>query len=168
MFDTNSNSSTPQSGIPQDLKSDREDGLIEFEKIQQMRPKDFTPTLRNAKSKALKSSFIVYNSSTVTSKLFLRDITPTSTLSALLFGGPLSYDLSSISSGRQSPGIVLDNWLPIKTWSKNAVLIKELRLLLDQVIKLKLEDPSYSSNKENKKGDDVLELVDLILKTDSK
>ncbi len=168
MFDTNSNSSTPQSGILQDLKSDREDGLIEFEKIQQLRPKDFTPTLRNAKSKALKSSFIVYNSSTVTSKLFLRDITPTSTLSTLLFGGPLSYDLSSISSGRQSPGIVLDNWLPIKTWSKNAVLIKELRLLLDQVIKLKLEDPSYSSNKENKKGDDVLELVDLILKTDAK
>jgi len=167
MFDTSSNTSSPQNGSTEELKSEREDGLIEFEKLQQ-RPKDFTPTLKTAKNKAVKSSFIVYNSSTVTSRLFLRDITPTTTLSTLLFGGPLSYDLSSISSGRQSPGIVLDNWLPIKTWSKNAVLIKELRILLDQVIKMKLENPSDFSNKENHKGDDVLELVDLILKSDNK
>lgn len=167
LFDTNSNSSSTQTDFLQDVKSEREDGLIEFEKLQQ-RSKDFIPTLKNAKSKALKSTFIVYNSSTVTSKLFLRDITPTTTLSTLLFGGPLSYDLSSVSSGRQSPGIVLDGWLPIKTWSKNAVLVKELRILLDQVIKMKLEDPSYSSSKENKKGEDVLELVDLILRTDNK
>lgn len=166
LFDTSSNSS-PQSGLPEDLKSEREDGLIEFEKLQQ-RSIDFIPSLKSAKNRALKSSFVIYNSSTVTSKLFLRDITPTTTLSTLLFGGPLSYDLSSISSGKQSPGIVLDNWLPIKTWSKNAVLIKELRLLLDQVIKMKLEDPSYSSNKIEGKGEDVLELIDLILKTDIK
>lgn len=166
LFDTSSNNS-PQSGILDDLKSEREDGLIEFEKLQQ-RSIDFTPSLKSAKNRALKSSFVIYNSSTVTSKLFLRDITPTTTLSTLLFGGPLSYDLSSFSSGKQSPGIILDSWLPIKTWSKNAVLIKELRLLLDQVIKMKLEDPSYSSNKVEGKGEDILELIDMILKTDIK
>ncbi|CCH47037.1 hypothetical protein BN7_6646 [Wickerhamomyces ciferrii] len=165
MFDTSSGTSTPQNIVPSDYKTDREDGLVDFGVLQQ-RQIDFTPQLKSAKNKAIKSPFVVYNSSSLTSKLFLRDVTPTSTLSTLLFGGPLSYDLNSVSSGKTSPGIVLDSWLPIKTWCKNAVLVKELRLLLDQVIKSKLENPEYSSSKSSDQNNEVLDLVNLVLNID--
>lgn len=145
----------------EDLKKN-EDGLIDFEKLQSVKI-DLTPQVKKYKSTATKAQFIIYNSSTVTSKLYLRDITPISTLSTLLFGGPISYDLSTILSGHSSPGIVLDSWLPIKTWCKNAVLIKELRVLVDNTIKEQLENPSYNQSKDEFKESNVLQLIDTIL-----
>ena len=94
----------------------------------------------NSKVPLLKIPFVVFSSSQVTSKLYLRDITPTTILGLLLFGGPIHYDISYSS---HSPGIVVDNWLPIRTWCKNGVLIKELRTLLDLAIECELENPKY-------------------------
>jgi HrpA-like RNA helicase len=139
-----------------------EDGLIDFDKLQGVNI-DLTPQAKKYKSNATKAQFIIYNSSTVTNKLYLRDITPTSTLSTLLFGGPISYDLSTITSGRPSPGIVLDSWLPVKTWSKNAVLIKELRVLVDNAIKEQLENPSYNQTDREYKENNVLHLIETVL-----
>ena len=108
-----------------------------------------------------KFPFVVFNSSQVTSKLFLREITPTTTLSLLLFGGPISYE---VNGSEHSPGIVLDSWLPIRTWCKNGVLIKELRTLLDQAIRDKLENPNYSgTNKNVEKPNAVLSLVERLV-----
>lgn len=165
LFDTsNKELSQVQLKELEELKSEREDGLIEFEKLQQIKV-DLTPRVPSSKSRVLRQSFVVYNASSVTSKLLLRDITPTTTLSTLLFGGPFSYDLSSVSAGKQSPGIVLDSWLPIKTWSKNAVLVKELRKMLDMAIKEKLENPSYDASMSSA-SDDVLLLIDSLLETE--
>lgn len=108
-----------------------------------------------------KSPFVVFNSSQLTNKLYLRDVTPTSTLSLLLLGGPIAYD---VTGDGHSPGIVLDSWLPIRTWCKNGVLIKELRSLLDQTIKAKLENPQYASKSYSpSKADKILKAVENIL-----
>lgn len=112
----------------------------------------------------LKSPFIAFNSSQVTNKLYLREVTPTSTLSLLLLGGQLNYD---VSEDEHSPGIVLDSWLPIRTWCKNGVLIKELRSLLDQAIKEKLENPEYatvtSAHENIEKANQILHLVENLI-----
>ncbi|CAB4256187.1 similar to Saccharomyces cerevisiae YLR419W Putative helicase with limited sequence similarity to human Rb protein [Maudiozyma barnettii] len=112
----------------------------------------------------LKYPFVVFNSSQVTSKLFLRDITPTTTLSLLLFGGPISYD---VSGDQHSPGIVVDSWLPIRTWCKNGVLIKELRMLVDLSIKQQLDNPSYA-NIDNKDSDGytILNMVEKVIENE--
>ncbi|CAR26589.1 ZYRO0B13354p [Zygosaccharomyces rouxii] len=109
-----------------------------------------------------KFPFVIFNSSQVTTKLFLREITPTSTLSLLLFGGPLSYE---VNGSQHSPGIVLDQWLPIRTWCKNGVLIKELRTLLDQAIRDKLENPKYGDKalENNDTSNTVLKLVEKVI-----
>ncbi|CCH62145.1 hypothetical protein TBLA_0G02030 [Henningerozyma blattae CBS 6284] len=110
---------------------------------------------------ALKYPFMIYNSAHTTSKLFLSNITPVNTLSVLLFGGPLHYE---ISEKIHSPGIILDNWLPIRTWCKNGLLIKELRNLLDESINSKLENPDYSNMKDNSKNDKAEFVLDLVEK----
>ncbi|QID86968.1 hypothetical protein GRS66_009621 [Saccharomyces pastorianus] len=106
--------------------------------------------------------FVLFTTSQVTNKLYLRDLTPTTTLSLLLFGGAISYD---VGGSIHSPGIVVDNWLPIRTWCKNAVLIKELRTQLDEAIRKKLESPDYAkkSQSENSDADETLKIVEKIL-----
>jgi len=96
----------------------------------------------------------------------LRDITPTSTIAALLFGGDIAYDMTSqVTSGKSSPGIVLDNWMPIRTWCKNGVLIKRLRILLDSLIEDKLSNPHYSGNEDGStsSNDEILVVIERIL-----
>lgn len=103
-------------------------------------------------------TFIVFNNSQETSKLYAHGITPSSTISVLLFGGQITYDLSTSITHLRSKGIIVDNWLPIRTWCKNGVLIGKLRLLLDGIIKAKLEDPLTNE------GDDVLKLIEQLVK----
>ncbi|EDO18694.1 hypothetical protein Kpol_1055p50 [Vanderwaltozyma polyspora DSM 70294] len=118
--------------------------------------------------KISKSPFIIYNSSQQTTKLYLKDITPVSTLSLLLFGGPISYD---VNNRNYSPGVVVDEWLPIRTWCKNGVLINELRSLLDESIKCKLDIPNYSRKSMsiskdksfNEKADEILQIVEHLI-----
>lgn len=123
----------------------------------------------NNNNPLLKFPFILYNTSSFTNKLYLRDITPTSTLSLLLFGGPIQYD---INDNNHSPGIIVDNWLPIRTWCKNAVLIKQLRIQLDKAIKTKLENPSYINDNINlddsnlSSSDKVLKVVETIISSE--
>ncbi|KAH3899979.1 related to Putative ATP-dependent RNA helicase YLR419W [Saccharomycodes ludwigii] len=114
--------------------------------------------------KKLKASFLLYNTSQTTTKLYLRTITPSSELAVLLFGGPIDYNIDTEARSR---GIVVDSWLPIRTWCKNGVLIKELRILLDQAIKIKLENPFYSTkNYEFSKADDILEVVEVLVQSE--
>ncbi|KAK6891248.1 putative ATP-dependent RNA helicase [Candida tropicalis] len=142
---------------------DNEDGTIDVEKARQLI--DFkTPQLpkssSSSSSSALsKDSFIAFRSSHLTTKLYIRDITPTNPLSVLLFGGDFSYDLSGVNSGQLSHGIVIDNWLPIRTWCKNGVLIKHLRKILDSLIDAKLSNPGQSTDID----DDVYEVIQKII-----
>lgn len=128
---------------------------------------DEQPILKQNNTNALlRNSFVAFNSAQLTSKLYLREITPTSTLSLLLMGGHLSYD---VNEKEHSYGIIVDNWLPIRTWCKNAVLIKELRALLDKAIKEKLENPRYAlatSSNPHYRADKILDLVEQIFSLD--
>lgn len=139
-------------------KVTNEDGDIDYEKARKLY--DLNPQAPKAANPALKSSFIVYRSSHLTNKLYVRDVTPTSTLATLLFGGEFSYNLINyIERGQSSPGIVLDNWMPIRTWCKNGVLIKRLRKLLDGLIEEKLSKP----NQQVSTNEDILSIVEKLL-----
>lgn len=124
-------------------------------------------TLSNKTRAILKFPFTVFTGSQMTSKLFIKDLTPTTAVALLLFGGPLTYELGNEVS---CPGIVVDNWLPIRTWCKNGVYIKEVRTLLDKSIKLKLGNPKYDgvapsehSSDGDKFADTILNIVEEIL-----
>lgn len=111
----------------------------------------------------LKYPFVIYNTAVLTSKLYLRDITAVNLLSVLMFGGPLTYE---IGNNIHSPGIILDDWLPIRTWCKNGLLIKELRNLFDTAIKMTLENPNYSDTNHsspNNAAGSILNLVENIV-----
>ncbi|RCK64517.1 hypothetical protein Cantr_00371 [Candida viswanathii] len=142
-------------------KISNDDGTIDVEKARQLI--DFkTPQLPKSSSASpalSKDSFISFRSSHLTTKLYIRDITPTNPLSILLFGGDFSYDLSGVNSGQLSHGIVIDNWLPIRTWCKNGVLIKQLRRILDSLIDAKLSNPGESTDSDS----DVLEVIHKII-----
>lgn len=141
-----------------------EDGSVDLQKARENF--DLSPSANFNSNAMHKAPFVVYTSSNQTSKLFLRDITPTSTLAALLFGGDILYDLGSITTGKKCPGIVLDQWMPIRTWCKNGVLLKRLRVLLDQVIENKLSSPEV----EKAQGDDdeILKIVANVLTVEVK
>ncbi|ODV59888.1 RNA helicase [Ascoidea rubescens DSM 1968] len=121
-------------------------------------------------SKRTKLSFLIYGASQQTTKesnnkLYLRDITPVTPLCVLLFGGKINYDLASLSSGfnKSLPGIVIDNWVPIRTWCKNGVLIKNIRVLLDMVIQEKLQG---ASAKNSRNIASILQSVESLIKSE--
>lgn len=144
------------SSVVQDYTN--EDGTLDFARASSDYKVDFTPAASKSlpSSVMLRAPFMVYNSSSHTSKLYLRDVTPTSTLAVLLFGGHIGYDLDARG---HTPGIVLDLVWPIRTWCKNGVLIKRLRHLFDDVIEDRLSNPYYSEDTES----DVLDVIEGIL-----
>lgn len=158
LFDTSSGEKASIIHDPEQFKD--ENGDFDFAKASQNYKIDFTPQVSNVSSADSKPPFIIYGSSNQSTKLYLQQITPTSTLAILLFGGDILYDLSDISQGKISPGIIMDQWLPIKTWCKNAVLIKHLRSLLDQVIDSKLSNFNAKDD-----SDTILLTVENLLST---
>lgn len=159
--------STSDAGVAlpnlEDLKL--EDGSIDLQKAREQF--DLTPSSTFNPHAMHKSPFVVYISSNETTKLYLRDITPTSTLAALLFGGEILYDMSThVTSGMRSPGIVLDRWMPVRTWCKNGVLLKRLRKLLDQVIENKLSNPNQETAEVA--DDEILDVVTTVLEVETR
>lgn len=133
-----------------------EDGSLDMQKVREQY--DMTPSSKYQSNAMHKSPFVVYTSSNETSKLYLRDITPTTTVGALLFGGEILFDVSTaLSSGRRCPGIVLDKWMPVRTWCKNGVLLKRLRVLLDQVIENRLSNPEHETTQAA--DEEILDIV---------
>lgn len=118
---------------------------------------DLTPQVSSLNQKP---PFSVYSNSFQTSKHYISDITPVNPISVLLFGGEISYNLAP-TFGQLSPGIVMDNWIPIKTWCKNAVLLKYVRLLLDQILDIKLS--SIASDGENEDVNEILSIVEQLI-----
>ncbi|CAK9684349.1 unnamed protein product [Candida parapsilosis] len=134
--------------IDEELESHitREDGSIDIDKARQMIP-------LNKPLPASKHTFIAYRSSHLSNKLYVNGITPSNTLATLLFGGSFEYDLHP-TSGTPSNGIILDTWLPVRTWCKNGVLIKQVRKLLDTYM-----DSSLSSFDKAENNDDIVAII---------
>lgn len=60
----------------------------------------------------------------------------------LLFSGPISLD----TFGR---GLIVDGWLHLRGWTRIGVLVSRLRVMLDEVLARKIDDPGMDlgSNK---------------------
>lgn len=69
-----------------------------------------------------------------TKKLFVRELTPFNAYSLLLFSGPIALD----TLGR---GLVVDGWLRLRGWARIGVLVSRLRMMLDEVLARKIDNP---------------------------
>lgn len=141
-------------------------------------PTEIDPETGRANKKSYKPNFVLYSSSSESvfkdfkgkdyAKLFLREIEPTSTVSVLLFGGDFNYDLNL---SNKISGIVVDNWMPIRTWCKNGVLLKELKYMLDEATHLILSSPKYSSsdvtNPDVERAFKILKIVEKVLENEN-
>ncbi|TLS28167.1 hypothetical protein PpBr36_01686 [Pyricularia pennisetigena] len=83
------------------------------------------------------AAFLSYFSIISTSKVFIRDLTPFNAYTLLLFAGAIELD----TLGR---GLVVDGWLRLRGWARIGVLVSRLRGMVDDVIALKVDDPSLN------------------------
>lgn len=78
---------------------------------------------------------VVYHERVQTTKVFLRDCTEVSPYALLLFGGAIDV--------RVAEGIiVLDSWARFRTVGRIAALIGSLRSKIDELLLIKISDPS--------------------------
>ena len=72
----------------------------------------------------------------------------------MLFSGPVAID----TLGR---GLVIDGWLRARGWARIGVLISRLRLILDEVLARKIDDPELDFGNE-----EVVEIVRRLIEKD--
>ncbi|KAF3923404.1 hypothetical protein ABW21_db0206027 [Orbilia brochopaga] len=82
-------------------------------------------TLFDAQSFPSGTTFMAYANKVATGKIYLRDVTPVTSYGLLLFGGGLELDVG----GR---GCKVDGWVRVKCWLRIGVLVRCLRVLLDE------------------------------------
>ena len=99
------------------------------------------------------STFMSYFSKMATSKVFIRELTPFNAYSLLLFSGPIQLD----TLGR---GLIVDGWLRLRGWARIGVLVSRLRMMLDEVLAKKIDDPALDL-RGNQVIDTVRRLVEL-------
>ena len=88
------------------------------------------------------SVYLGYFNKMETRKLFIRELTPFNAYSLLLFSGPITLD----TLGR---GLIVDGWLRLRGWARIGVLVSRLRMMLDEVLAKKIDNPSLDlSNDE--------------------
>lgn len=72
----------------------------------------------------------------------------------LLFSAPPRLD----TLGR---GLLVDNWLRLRGWARIGVLVSRLRMMLDEVLAKKIEDPAWDAG-----GDEVVGVVRKLVELD--
>lgn len=72
---------------------------------------------------------------------------------ALLFSGPITLD----TLGR---GLIVDGWLRLRGWARIGVLISRLRIMLDDVLARKIDEPEMNLE-ANEVVSTVIKLVEL-------
>ncbi|KAK4978369.1 putative ATP-dependent RNA helicase ucp12 [Elasticomyces elasticus] len=110
-------------------------------------------TLFDAQTFAGNSVYMSYFTKMATSKVFIRDLTPFNAYSLLLLSGPITLD----TLGR---GLFVDGWLRLRGWARIGVLVSRLRMMLDEVLAKKIDDPSVDLEK-NEVVDVVRRLIEL-------
>mmetsp|Transcript_39452 Transcript_39452/g.63966 ORF Transcript_39452/g.63966 Transcript_39452/m.63966 type:complete len:491 (-) Transcript_39452:183-1655(-) len=70
-----------------------------------------------------------------TNKVFIRDSTMISAIALLMFGGDIAVN-------HQFATVTVDRWIDLKAPARTAVLMKEMRKLLDKVLERKLAEPN--------------------------
>lgn len=80
------------------------------------------------------AAFVSYFAKMVTSKTFIRDLTPLNAYALLLFGGPVEVQTSGA-------GLLVDGWLKLRGWARIGVLVSRLRALLDDELRKRIDSP---------------------------
>ena len=96
-------------------------------------------TLFSAQSYTGGAAYLSYFTKMATSKVFIRDLTPFNAFSLLLFCGPITLD----TTGR---GLTVDGWLRLRGWARIGVLVSRLRLMLDEVLASRFDDPGQAES----------------------
>ena len=109
-------------------------------------------TLFDAQTFPGQCAYMSFFSRMATSKVFIRDLTPLNPHSLLMFCGPITID----TMGR---GLVVDGWLRLRGWARIGVLIGRLRVMLDDLLKRKMESPSIDLSK-NELIEAVIRLIE--------
>ncbi|KAL8731385.1 MAG: hypothetical protein Q9166_003477 [cf. Caloplaca sp. 2 TL-2023] len=91
-------------------------------------------TLFDAQGFVGNSVYMSYFNKMATSKVFIRELTPFNAYTLLLFGGPITLD----TLGR---GLIVDGWLKLRGWARIGVLVSRLRMMLDEILARKIENP---------------------------
>ena len=73
---------------------------------------------------------------------------------ALLFSGPITVD----TMGR---GLLVDGWLRMRGWARIGVLISRIRLMLDDVLARKIDNPALDTG-----ADEVVDIVRRLIEKD--
>ena len=93
-------------------------------------------TLFDAQGFPGNSVFVSYFTKMATSKVFIRELTPFNVYSLLMFSGPITID-------PQGRGLFVDGWLRVRGWARIGVLVSRLRMMLDEVLARKIDEPNW-------------------------
>ncbi|EJD54594.1 P-loop containing nucleoside triphosphate hydrolase protein [Auricularia subglabra TFB-10046 SS5] len=95
-------------------------------------------------STSFKSQFVAYFTKTLTSKLFIRDVSEVPLYSILLFGGPIT--VNHVGGGLVIRTRVSDDDegvdIKLKAWPRIGILVNFLRRLLDAELASAIDDPA--------------------------
>ncbi|KAK9490155.1 P-loop containing nucleoside triphosphate hydrolase protein [Lipomyces doorenjongii] len=108
-------------------------------------------TLFSAQSFIGGAEFMSFFHKMATSKIFIRELTPFGAYGLLMFGGTLGTDLL----GR---GVTVGNWVRMRCWARIGVLVGRMRILLDQLLAMKIEAPEVDVS-----GHEIVLLVKRLL-----
>ncbi|KAE8146345.1 P-loop containing nucleoside triphosphate hydrolase protein [Aspergillus avenaceus] len=108
-------------------------------------------SLFSAQTYPSSAAYMSYFSKMATSKVFIRDLTPFNAYSLLLFCGSIDLD----TTGR---GLIVDGWLRLRGWARIGVLVSRLRMMVDEIIAARIDNPSSSVEKGDIAGR-VIEVV---------
>ncbi|KAG8456620.1 hypothetical protein GDO86_002409 [Hymenochirus boettgeri] len=98
--------------------------------------------------------WLLYQEKVKYSKIFLRDVSLVSPFPILLFGGDIAVQ-------HRERLLTVDEWIHFQAPVKIAVIFKELRVLIESVLKEKLENPKMSL-----KDDKILNIIKELIKTE--
>ncbi|KAH9877812.1 hypothetical protein J1614_003029 [Plenodomus biglobosus] len=106
-------------------------------------------TLFSSQTFSSNATFVAYFNKMMTSKVFIRDITPFNAYSLLMFGGQIQVD----TLGR---GLVVDEWIRLRGWARIGVLVSRLRGMLDKVLDGMIKEPGKGMSVQEREVVDVV------------
>merc|ERR1711957_703365 len=122
------------------------------------------PSCIAGKSKgALSSKYLVYHERVKTTRVYIRDATPVSPYALILFGGG-RMEVEACPRGSNESVLRLDGWLGFKCPRRDHLLVMELREVLDEILKHKVENPKIDFSEE---GAGIIDAVKAILTMDA-
>jgi hypothetical protein len=96
--------------------------------------------------KNISSKYLVYHERVKTTRVYIRDATPVSPYALILFGGG---KMEVERGGEPNESVFrLDGWLGFKCPRRDHLLVMELREVLDEILRHKVENPKIDFSEE--------------------